>query len=151
MPAVPTAERPPTGLSAYWLGVWRHALKTMRAQGTWRWEQRPFLDEYVEALAAAREARAGFKWLDHLEQIESADEIDWVVLGRIAAGLPMQWDRHAKRAAALAEILVLTPRAQKAAGVGAASGGSEKANDPSAAAAAELEALGRQAHLHVVA
>jgi hypothetical protein len=31
----PTAERPPRGLDANWLGVWRHALKTLQKQGSW--------------------------------------------------------------------------------------------------------------------
>lgn len=115
---VPTAERPPEGLNAYWLGVWRHALKTMQAQGSWAWEQRPLLDEYVFALRGAQDARDGFAWLDKLEAcIDDSDDVPdiaWGVLAKIAGGLPTQWDRHTKRAAALADQLALTPRGRKA-------------------------------------
>lgn len=92
MARVPTAETPPKGLDAYWLGVWRHALKTLKAQGTWEWELRPLLDEYVMALAYARVARE--------------------------AGEHPTWDRHAKRAASLADQLALTARGRKAIGLG---------------------------------
>jgi hypothetical protein len=115
---VPTAERPPEGLNAYWLGTWRHALKVLKEQGTWAWELKPLLDEYVFALRAAEAARDGFAWLEALEQYaeDAADlpEIAWTVLREIASGLPTQWDRHTKRAAALADQLLLTPRGRKA-------------------------------------
>lgn len=114
----PTAERPPEGLNAYWLGVWRHALKVLKERKTWAWEQRPLLDEYVYALIAAEDARKGLAWLDHLEETVATDEIDWLVLRTIATGLPTQWDRHTKRAAALADQLALTPRGQKAVSAG---------------------------------
>ena len=117
MASVPTAERPPKGLTAYWLGVWRHALKVMREQGTWSWELRPLLDEYLFALRGAEDARNGFKWLDHLEESVASEDVDWMVLKAIATGLPAMWDRHAKRAAALADQLALTPRGRKAVGV----------------------------------
>lgn len=123
MPAVPVAERPPKGLNAYWLGVWRHALKTLKAQGSWAWEQRPLLDEYVYALMGAKEARDGFKWLESLEEYVDANSADmpaisWTVLGQTASGLPTLWDKHTKRAAALADQLALTPRGRKAANLG---------------------------------
>ena len=114
MASVPTVERPPTGLSAYWLGAWRHALKTLKDQGTWAGEQKPLLDEYIHALRAAEEARLGFKWLDHLEEAVASEEVDWIALKSIAGGLPVQWDKHTKRAAALADQLALTPRGRKA-------------------------------------
>lgn len=91
MAGQPTAERPPEGLDAYWLGVWRHALKTLKEQGSWAWEQRPLLDEYVVALIESKAAR----------------EI----------GEDTRWDRHCKRASALADQLALTPRGRKAAGL----------------------------------
>lgn len=118
----PTAERSPSGLSSYWTHVWDHALKQLQAQGSWAWEQKPLLDEYVFALKGAEDARNGFKWLDALEEYaDGADdlpEIAWMTLGKIAAGLPIQWDRHTKRAMALADQLALTDRGRKAAGVG---------------------------------
>lgn len=92
MPKVPVAEQHPEGLDAYWLGVWRHALKTMKGQGSWDWELRPLLDEYVFALIEAADAR----------------EI----------GAETRWDRAAKRASALADQLALTPRGRKAAAIG---------------------------------
>lgn len=118
MASVPTAERPPAGLTAYWLGAWRLALKTLKDQGTWALEQKPLLDEYIYALRAAEDARKGFKWLDVLE--EYADEnaadmpaISWTALRQIAGSLPTVWDKHSKRAAALADQLALTPRGRK--------------------------------------
>jgi hypothetical protein len=115
---VPTAETPPPGLNAYWLGVWRHVLKVLKEQKTWAWEQRPLVDEYVFALKAAEEARRGFDWLDALEKYadENAHELempDFRALAQIATGLPGMWDRHSKRASALADQLALTPRGRK--------------------------------------
>lgn len=88
---VPVAETPPEGLDAYWLGVWRGSLKTLKAQGTWAWEQRPLLDEYVFALAHARCARLN-------------DEAKL-------------WGNLVTRAQALADQLVLTPRGRKQIGL----------------------------------
>lgn len=140
---VPTAETPPKGLDAYWLGVWRHVLKTLKEQGTWAWEQRPLVDEYVYAMKAAREAREGFDWLDSLEEYaENADDlpdIAWTVLRQIATGLPSMWDKHAKRAAALADQLALTPRGRKAIGIKREEGkDGEQDNDPFAGLDDEL-------------
>lgn len=113
----PTAEKPPKGLDAYWLGVWRHALKVLKDQGSWAWEQRPLLDEYVFALMAARDCREGFGWLDRLNEHSDIPESAWSDLKQIASGLPTQWDRHTKRASALADQLQLTARGRKAAAV----------------------------------
>ncbi len=118
----PTAERPPSGLNAYWTHVWQHALKCMQEQGSWAWELKPLLDEYVFALRAAEATRDGFAWLDALERYaaENADRMDlpdWSALAQMAAGLPTQWDRHTKRAALLADKLVLTPEARKRHGI----------------------------------
>lgn len=82
----------PGGLSADGSAVWRLALKELTEQGTWTQVQRPLLDEYAFALDAAEAARL-------------SDE-------------GTQWDRHAKRASALADQLALTPRGRKAVGVG---------------------------------
>lgn len=92
MPPVPTAERPPQGLDADWLGVWRHALKVLKEQGTWSWELRPLLDEYVFALMESDHARR------HDEETK--------------------WDRCSKRATALANVLLLTPEARRRNGIG---------------------------------
>src|SRR3954447_958198 len=117
MPSRPTAERPPKGLNSYWTHVWNHALKVLKEQGTWAWELKPLLDEYVFALRGAEATRDGFKWLDALERYaDDADdlpEIAWTVLRQVAGGLPTQWDRHTKRAATLADQLALTPRGRK--------------------------------------
>ncbi len=118
----PTAERPPKGLGPDWHHVWDHAVKVLKDQGTWTWELSPLLAEYVFALKAAQEAREGFKWLDALEEYADQErgdlpDIAWTVLRQIAGSLPTQWDRHAKRAAALADQLALTPRGRKAVGI----------------------------------
>jgi len=115
--AVPTAERPPKGLDAHHLGIWRHALKTLQAQESWAWELAPLLAEYVYALMAARDAREGFAWLERLAD-RASEDVDFVMLAKIAGGLPVAWDRHAKRASALADQLALTPRGRKAVGIG---------------------------------
>jgi hypothetical protein len=109
----PTAERPPKGLNSYWTHVWNHALKVMQEQDTWAWELKPLLDEYVFALRAAENARDGFAWLDHLHDAVAREEVDFISLRAIATGLPTQWDRHTKRAAALADALLLTPTARR--------------------------------------
>lgn len=127
----PTAERPPSGLNSYWNHVWNRALDVMKDQGSWAWELKPLLDEYVYALRAAEATRDGFAWLAALERYaEDADdlpEIAWTTLGQIAGGLPTQWDRHTKRASALADQLALTPRGRKAVRVGDSD---DKPSDP---------------------
>jgi hypothetical protein len=111
---IPVAETPPQGLDAYWLGCWRHVLKTLKLQGTWAWEQRPLVDEYIFALAHARIARE--------------------------EGEMKVWGNLATRASALADQLALTPRGRKAAGVKREEGEDEQAKDPFAALDDELEA-----------
>jgi NAD(P)H-hydrate repair Nnr-like enzyme with NAD(P)H-hydrate dehydratase domain len=69
----------------------RHALKVLKEQGTWDWEQKPLLDEYVFSLMDAE--------------------------GMRLEGKSAPWDRAVKRAMALADQLVLTPRARKAYGL----------------------------------
>ena len=154
---VPTAERPPEGLDAHHLGVWRHCLKTLREQGSWRWELAPLLAEYVYALMGAQDARDGWGWLgrlaEHIEQLADAadpNSVDWAALSRvtarldrIAGGIPVQWDRHTKRAAALADQLALTPRGRKAAGIGESN--DEESDDPFAAIDAHDELAERRA------
>lgn len=100
-----------------WLQVWRNTLAELKELGVWAPHVRPLLDEYIWALKGAEDARNGFAWLDHLEGSVASEEIDWIVLGKVAGGLPMAWDRHVKRAAALADQLALTARGRKAAGL----------------------------------
>lgn len=116
------SEQPPKTLDARWLAFWRLCLSILKEQGTWHRAQRPLLDEFVYALIGAEDARKGFKWLDALEvyatDAEELPPIAWSTLGAIAGALPTQWDRHTKRASALADQLALTPRGRKAAGLG---------------------------------
>jgi hypothetical protein len=88
---VPTLEKAPGGLSEPWLGYWRATLKALQEQDTWKVAQRPLLDAYVYALQGAEAAR--------LEDETTA------------------WDRHAKRAFFLADLLAITPRGRRAAGL----------------------------------
>lgn len=90
--AVAGAERPPEGLSQPWYGFWQQALKAMKDQKSWSPEQRPVLDLYVKALEMAYWAEQDGRGADH--------------------------DRHAKRAAALADQLALSPRGRRAVGLG---------------------------------
>jgi hypothetical protein len=136
--AVPVAERPPRGLDARWLGVWRHALKCLREQGSWRWEQAPLLAEYVYALRAADDAREGFAWLDRVGEL-AEEPVDFQALAKVASGLPNVWDRHVRRAQALADQLALSERGRRAAGVGVERG--EAPADPFA----DLDAVGETA------
>lgn len=105
---VPTAERPPQGLTADWLGVWRHAMKVLKEQGTWKWEQRPLLDEYVEALIEACTAR-------DLAKEDPYHETDKGLL-HPHPGF-QQADRAARRAVVLADTLLLTESARRAHGL----------------------------------
>lgn len=101
----PAYERPPTKIGAHWTRVWDGALKVLKDQGTWSAEQKPLLDEYVLALkevADAREAAAGEPYKTSVHQLLHAHP-GW-----------QQADRSLKRALALAEVLVLTPKAQDA-------------------------------------
>lgn len=121
----PTAERPPRGLDANWLGVWRHALKTLQEQGSWAWEQAPLLAEYVYALREAEKARESLPALARELGVWLRDHpgdqtpVAWTTVGKIASGAPVQWDRHVKRAMALADQLALSDRGRRAAGQGA--------------------------------
>jgi hypothetical protein len=47
------------------------------------------------------------------ENADDLPEISWTVLRQIAGGMPSQWDRHTKRAAALADALLLTPTSRR--------------------------------------
>lgn len=91
--AARSPTRHPEGLGLHWSHVWDTAFRRKQADGTWSIGQSPLLDEYVFALRAADDARE--------------------------AGEDVKWDRHAKRAAALADQLVLTPAARRRLGVGA--------------------------------
>lgn len=133
---VPSIEKCPAGLDPRWSGVWRLTRDELKEAGSFSASTRPLLDEFVFALKGADEARVGFKWLSALEEYADVNagelpEIAWSTLGQIASGLPTQWDRHAKRAATLAELLGLTPKAKRALGKkldGGADG--EQSKDP---------------------
>jgi phage terminase small subunit len=103
---IPTVEKAPGGLKDPWLGVWRFALKEMQRVGTWAPPLRPFLDEYVVALRTAREHRATAELCPVEENRESG-------LTHVHAGFASA-DREMRRAAQLAELLGLTPKAQRA-------------------------------------
>ena len=126
----PTAERPPKGLNAEWTHVFQCALDTLKAQDSWSWELKPLLDEYIYALRAAQQCRDGFAWLDSmLGDLDGREWDDVQSLTKLAAGLPTMWDRHTKRAQALADQLALTPRGRKAIGV-RADGDDKQPADP---------------------
>jgi hypothetical protein len=108
MPGIPTPERPPTGLSCEWTATWKHALKVLKEQGTWNWETKPLLDEYVYALRAAEECREGIGWAWESYRRSVGEESQEKRYEGLAASLSSKWDVHAKRAAALANMLVLT-------------------------------------------
>lgn len=57
MGAQPTIEKAPGGLKEPWLGIWRYAVKDLKASGLWRPSLQPMLVEYVNALRLAREQR----------------------------------------------------------------------------------------------
>lgn len=100
----PTAERPPTGLDSFWTHTWNHALKVLKEQGTWKWEQKPLLDEYILAL---REAR----WSREEAEKDPYHETEKGLL-HPHPGFA-QADRAARRAVLLADTLLLTPAEQR--------------------------------------
>ena len=100
----PAAERAPTGLGSHWLHTWEHALKVLKAQETWAWEQKPLLDEYVMALREARTSR-------ELAEADPYHETDKGLL-HPHPGFA-QADRAARRAVLLADTLKLTPEQQR--------------------------------------
>ncbi len=106
--ALPATDRPPRGLDAAWLAVWRNALKVLKAQGSWAGEQRPLLDEYVLALREAKSARERAE-LDPYHETEKG-------LVHPHPGF-QQADRATRRAVVLADTLVLTVGAQRLAGI----------------------------------
>lgn len=136
---VPHIEKCPKGLGASWSATWRLTRDELKEAGTFSASMRPLLDEFVFALKAAEEARVGFRWLDSLEDYAERDpndnlpEIAWTVLRQIATGLPTVWDKHAKRASALADQLGLSPKAQRALGKKLEGGKDGKQDDPFAA------------------
>lgn len=87
MIAIPALEMEPAGLSEHWSGVWQGTRDALVECEAWGSELKPFLDEYVFALVAAESARE--------------------------AGASTAWDRHAKRAMRIAELLCVTPRARR--------------------------------------
>jgi hypothetical protein len=116
----PTCERPPAGINAYWSRTFDHAVRVLKEQGTWADESKALLDEYVLALVAAERCRDGWVWMEALDESAPREwsESTVVELARAMQSLSTQWDRHVKRAMALADQLALTPRGRKAAGVG---------------------------------
>lgn len=102
---LPAAETPPQGLSAHWLGVWRHCIKVAKRQKTWTWEQAPLLVEYIEALREADTARSQAKD-DPWHETEQG-------LIHPHPGFAIA-DRSAKRAQSLAKTLCLMPAEQEA-------------------------------------
>ena len=86
-----TPLKPPSALAAERQAFWTRCLKHLQEQGTFDYPQRALLDEFVLALNAASDARED--------------------------GRDTDWDRHTKRASALADQLALTPRGRKAAGL----------------------------------
>ena len=131
---VPSIEKCPKGLGPQWSAIWRLTRDELKDAGTFTASMRPLLDEFVFALKAAEEARVGFKWLDSLEQYaeeaEELPEIAWTVLRQIATGLPVVWDKHAKRASALADLLGLSPKAARALGKNVEGPDANKDADP---------------------
>lgn len=131
---VPSIEKCPDGLGPRWNATWRLTRDELKDAGTFSASMRPLLDEFVFALKAAEDARLGFDWLDSLERYaedsEDLPEIAWTVLRQIATGLPVVWDKHAKRASALADLLGLSPKAAKALGKKAEGEDGNQDSDP---------------------
>ena len=101
-------ERPPDELDGWWLAVWRHALRVLKAQESWEREQRPLLDEYVFALRESTVQR----------QAAEADPYHETDKGLLHPhpGFVIS-DRAARRAVLLADALLLTPESRRAHGL----------------------------------
>ena len=129
MVSIPNWEKPP-GIKEPWLQIWRLALKAMKESGTWSPPMRPLLDEYVTALRTAREHRL-------LAEIDPVEENRESGLTHMHAGF-VSASKHLADARALADLLGLTPKAQKA----LAEKAEEKPDESSAFAAADKLARG---------
>lgn len=90
---------PPQHFSERWRRVWRHTLAYLQQRGSWRDDQRPLLDEYVEALREAAIAKTAAR----------ADPYRQTSSGSLQAHPGFaQADRAARRAVLLAGALRLT-------------------------------------------
>jgi phage terminase small subunit len=104
--AVPTIERPPKGCDATWTAVWRALVVEMKAIGTWKPALWPFAVQYLHALRLAEEHRI----------LAEADAVDFdreSGLAHMHPGFTLGLAEQ-KQAVALADLLGITPKAQKA-------------------------------------
>ncbi|HZL18710.1 MAG TPA: hypothetical protein VFG23_13290 [Polyangia bacterium] len=104
--AVPTIERPPKGCDATWTAVWRALVAEMKSVGTWKPALWPFAVQYLHALRLAEEHRV----------LAEADAVDFDRESGLAHMHPgfASGLAQAKQAQTLADLLGITPKAQKA-------------------------------------
>jgi hypothetical protein len=110
---VPAAERPPSDLTSRWAATWKGYLAVMKAQKSWKPEQREFLNEMVYALRdselARQEAQAHpFTGGERVVTDKRTGE-ETVVRDRVYAhpGFAIA-DQAVRRATVLAKVLRLT-------------------------------------------
>lgn len=130
--SVPTVERPPKGLKSPWLDMWRGALKDMKESEVWSPVLRPLLDQMIDCYRLAAEHRATAEAAVQVIHHRARDgEEAWDeklppgFQRNMESGLTSQHKgfdsalRHLSEARALADLLVLTPKAKKALGAAA--------------------------------
>ena len=124
--AVPTIERPPKGCDATWTAVWRALVAEMKSAGTWKPALWPLAVQYLHALRLAEEHRALAEATRAVWRHRDA-EGEWVETP-LPAGVEVSQDTglthmasafqsslaQGKRSADLADLLGITPKAQKA-------------------------------------
>lgn len=109
MPPKRWSDRPADGIDrSPWRNLWEGCQRQLKEQGTWQEQQKPLLDQYVFAVKEALEHRA---LADEQPTAEHADGRVYLHPGFASA------DRAVKRAASLADLLGLTPKARKALGL----------------------------------
>ena len=106
MSSVPTVERPPKGCDATWTAVWRAMVAEMKSVGTWKPALWPFATQYLHHLRAAQEHRL-------LAEIDPVDFDRESGLAHMHPGFASSL-AQGKRASDLADLLGITPKAQKA-------------------------------------
>jgi phage terminase small subunit len=104
--AVPTVERPPKGCDATWTAVWRAMVAEMKSVGTWKPALWPLAVDYLHCLRLAVEHRERAELSPVEENRESG-------LTHAHAGFA-EARAQSKQAQGLADLLGITPKAQKA-------------------------------------
>lgn len=106
MAPIPTLEKPPADCTGAWVPVWKALVVEMKAIGTWKPALWPHAVQYLHVLRLADEHRV-------LAEVEPVDLDRESGLAHMHAAFQSSL-AHGKRATELADLLGVTPKAQKA-------------------------------------